>query len=461
MKFLLTTHQFLPEYSAGTEVLTASVARELRRRGHEVRILTGFPGAAGLREDERFDEYTFEGITVYRFQHAYVPMGGERSMVALNFDNALAAKYFGQIADDYAPDIVHFFHLSRLGSGLIDECINHGIPACLTPTDFWVVCHKAQLRMEDGSMCNGPSAHAGNCIKHLASTMKDGVASQLIGCLPTASVDLVAYTSAHFPKLRYPYSNEVRAVNRRLHTNVTRLNRLRRIVSPTKLMTETLVRHGVNSDLIVQAGYGIDFTPYQGNQAAMPASKLRVGFIGTLAPHKGCHVLIEAINALPPNTASLHLYGSLVEFPDYAMRLQSLAGIANPVEFMGTFPNSQISTVLAGLDVLVVPSLWYENTPLVLHSAAAAKRPVVASDLPGLAEMVTHELNGLLFESGNPGALTHSLLRLAHEPGLLQRLSNSCLPPRTTADYVDDLMTAWRSPVKLGVEPTEPKGDRD
>lgn len=451
MKFLLTTHQFLPEYSAGTEVLTASVARELRRRGHEVRVLTGFPGAADLREDKRLDEYTFEGIPVYRFQHAYVPMGGERSMVALNFDNALAAKYFGQIADDYAPDIVHFFHLSRLGSGLIDECINRGLTACLTPTDFWVVCHTAQLRMEDGSMCNGPSNHASNCIKHLASTRKNGLASALIGYMPTASVDLVAYASTRFSKLHYPYCDEVRAIDRRLHTNVRRLNRLRRIVSPTKLMTETLVRHGVDSHLIVQAGYGIDFTPYQGNKATRPASKLRVGFIGTLAPHKGGHVLIEAFNALPPNTASLHLYGNLVEFPGYAMQLQSKAGTANPVEFKGTFPNSQISDVLAGLDVLVVPSLWYENTPLVLHSAAAARRPVVASDLPGLAEVVTHEVNGLLFENGNVAALTRSLMRLAHEPGLLQRLSDNCLPPRTTADYVDDLMTAWGSPVKFGV----------
>ncbi len=452
MKILLTTHQFLPAYSAGTEVLTASVARELRRRGHEVRILTGFPGSADLREDERFDEYTFEGFLVYRFQHAYVPMGGEQSLMALNFDNALAARYFGQIADDYAPDIVHFFHLSRLGSSLIDECINRGLPACLTPTDFWVVCNTAQLRMEDGSMCNGPSNHAGNCIKHLASTMKSGVTSKLIGYLPTASVDLVAYASARFPKLRYPYSNEVRAVNRRLLTNVERLNRLRRIVSPTQLMTETLVRHGVDPDRVIQAGYGVEFTPYQCNQAGRPASKLRIGFIGTLAPHKGCHVLIEAFNALPPNTASLHLYGNLLDFPGYAMQLQSLAGTANPVEFKGTFPNSQIGAVLAGLDVLVVPSLWYENTPLVLHAAAAARKPVIASDLPGLSELITHEVNGLLFEHGIVGALTQALARLAHEPGLLERLSDNCLPPRTTADYVDDLMIAWGSPVKLGIE---------
>lgn len=455
MKVLLTTHQFLPDYCAGTEVLTASVARELRRRGHEVRILTGFPGAAGLREDERFDTYTFEGFQVYRFHHAYVPMGGERSLVALNFDNALAARYFGQIADAYAPDIVHFFHLSRLGSGLIDECINRGLPACLTPTDFWVVCNTAQLRMADGSMCHGPSSHASNCIKHLASTKKDGVASRLIGYLPTASLDLVANVSTRFPRLRYPYSDEVRAVNRRLHTNVERLNRLRRIVAPTRLMTETLVRHGVDPDLIVQAGYGIDLTPHQGTKAVRPASTLRVGFIGTLAPHKGCHVLIEAFNALPPDTASLHVYGSSVDFPDYARQLRSLAGTANPVEFKGTFPNSEIGAVLAGLDVLVVPSLWYENTPLVLHSAAAGKRPVVASDLPGLAEVVTHEVNGLLFENGIASALTRSLLRLAHEPGLLQRLSDNCLPPRTTADYVDDLMVAWESPMKLGVESVE------
>ncbi len=443
MKILLTTHQFLPEYSAGTEVLTASVARELRHRGHEVRILTGFPGAADLREDERLDKYTFEDFLIYRFHHANVPMGEEHSLVALNFDNPLAASYFGQIADDYMPDIVHFFHLSRLGTGLIDECIKRGIPACMTPTDFWAICNMAQLRLEDGSLCNGPTRQAGNCIKHLGLAMKGGGASSLIKHLPLVSLDLAAYASVRFPALRYPYREEVLAVNRRLHTNMGRLNGLKRIMAPTKLMTEVLVRHGVNPRLIVQAVYGIEHAAAQTNKLAKTPSQLRVGFIGTLGPHKGCHVLIEAFNALPPGTASLHIYGSPVDFPDYATQLLTLAGDTNGIEFRGTFPNAQIGDVLADFDVLVVPSMWYENTPLVLHSAAASRLPVVASDLPGLAEAVTQNVNGLLFERGSAKALADCLLRLTEESGLLKQLSANCRPPRTTADYVDDLLIAW------------------
>ena len=85
MRILLTTHQFLPSYSAGTEVLTNSVARELERRGHTVHVFTGYPGHDDLPEEGRFDEYDFEGIHVYRFHHSYRPMAGQTSMVAISY----------------------------------------------------------------------------------------------------------------------------------------------------------------------------------------------------------------------------------------------------------------------------------------------------------------------------------------------------------------------------------------
>ena len=136
MKVLLAVHQFFPDFSAGTEVLTLSVARELRARGHTVRILTGFPGAAGLADDQRFDEYRFDGFHVHRFHHAYASMGGQRSLIEIGYDNHLAAAYFGRVLSDFVPDLVHFFHLNRLGTGLITVARRAGVPAFLTPTDF-------------------------------------------------------------------------------------------------------------------------------------------------------------------------------------------------------------------------------------------------------------------------------------------------------------------------------------
>ena len=64
-------------------------------------------------------------------------------------------------------------------------------------------------------------------------------------------------------------------------------------------------------------------------------------------------------------------------------------------------PNESIGDVFSELDVLVVPSVWYENTPLAIYSAQEAGCPVIASNLGGMSEVIKHEKNGLLFEAGD------------------------------------------------------------
>ena len=155
LNILLTVHQFLPEYFSGTEILTFGVAKEFIRRGHRVSVLTGFPVKTSLSDSTRFDEYKIEGIDVFRFHHAYVPMGGQTVVAEIEYNNRLAARYFASLLQRIKPDIVHFFHFSRLGAGLIDVAAAVPIPAYYTPTDFWSVCPTSQLLLNDGRMCGG------------------------------------------------------------------------------------------------------------------------------------------------------------------------------------------------------------------------------------------------------------------------------------------------------------------
>lgn len=446
LKILLTVHQFFPHYASGTEILTRSVARELMVRGHEVHVFTGFPSDQVLGDEARFDEYDFEGIRVYRFHHAYMPMAGQTSNIELSYDNHLAAGYFKKILANFKPDVVHFFHLNRLGTGLIEHAVQAGVPAFMTPTDFWAICPTAQLVLCNGRLCSGPSAHAGNCVKHFAQSTQKGLTGTLAKWLPTPLADVLARLTQAGVIARYPHHEEVKAISSRLRINVARLNQLSKIVAPNHFMQELLVRHGVAPARIVHSAFGIDVTGVGANVPRLaPRQPFRVGFIGTLAQHKGCHVLIQAFQALPPGRAVLKIYGSTQDFPDYASDLKRRADHHQAIEFCGVFPNSEIAEVLAELDVLVVPSLWFENTPLVLYSAQAARCPVLASDFPGIAAVIRNEVNGLLFEAGNVAALAQQLSRLMTEHGLAQRLSAHSQRPKSTASYVDELLGIWQS----------------
>ena len=167
---------------------------------------------------------------------------------------------------------------------------------------------------------------------------------------------------------------------------------------------------------------------------------MRVGFVGTLAEHKGAHLLVRAVRTLPMDMpVALKIYGALDQFTDYGLMLRELAGADDRIEFCGTFPNNKVGEVMAGLDVLAVPSIWYENTPLVVYSAQAAGTPVVASDVGGLREAIRDGENGLLFRMGDTQALAAALARLVEDRTLLKKLARGAVKPRSVAEYVDQL----------------------
>ena len=108
---------------------------------------------------------------------------------------------------------------------------------------------------------------------------------------------------------------------------------------------------------------------------------------------------------------------------------------------------NRVENAFAGIDVLVVPSIWLENAPFVIREAFTAGVPVVASDLGGMAEMVDHEVNGLLFTPGDADALGRALARLASEPVLVDRLRRGIPPVMTIEDDAAQLRSLYREQI--------------
>jgi hypothetical protein len=166
-----------------------------------------------------------------------------------------------------------------------------------------------------------------------------------------------------------------------------------------------------------------------------PGDRLRIGFLGSLMISKAPHLLLEAVSGLPGRALSVHLVGALSPYhgdDSYRARLEPL--LARPgVHHAGPVPHERIGEVLAALDVLVVPSVWIENAPFVIREAFAAGLPVIASKLGGMAELVSHERSGLLFEPGSADELQRAIRRLLDEPGLLDRLRRG-VPRMKTMD---------------------------
>jgi GT2 family glycosyltransferase len=196
-----------------------------------------------------------------------------------------------------------------------------------------------------------------------------------------------------------------------------------RILAPSRTMLARFERFGIPASRMLVQQQGIDIRHIAPSDRPL-TGPLRLGFIGSLMVSKAPHVLLEAVAGLPADRVSLTIAGDIAPYHgdnSYGQLVRPL--LKNPgVEWLGSVAHDRIPTLLASLDVLVVPSVWIENSPFVIKEAFAAGVPVVASNLGGMAELVEDGRNGLLFEAGDAADLRRMIARLLDEPLLLARL---------------------------------------
>jgi glycosyltransferase involved in cell wall biosynthesis len=157
---------------------------------------------------------------------------------------------------------------------------------------------------------------------------------------------------------------------------------------------------------------------------------IEFGFMGTMYPPKGAHILVEAFRLLNSDRATLHLWGGIpnITAEDYAKELMAQAQSVSNLVFEGSFPPEQLPQVLGRTDVLVVPSVWYENNPLVILEAQSAGIPVLAGNAGGMAELVDDDSTGLLFRMGDAKDLAEKMGMML-DMGRLERYRAAVRPP--------------------------------
>lgn len=462
-RVLLTVHKFFPAHKAGTEVLALKTAQELIKRGYEVLVVTGNPPDLDARlteanQNNLSSDYEFDGVKVHVVEEG-LRLGSYS--FSHEFYHPEIKNHFGRILDEFRPDLVHIVHAQNLSSSIIDAAKERNLPVVFSATDFWFVCPIVQLTRPDGAMCRGPEGfsqkgRAHNCltcytpklfapVSEFSEAMhkKSKPLAQSIDKLPAVLRDAM-WQSLYKLYLLGKIKPAVEATLARPKTLIQKASLLDAIAVPTKLMYDIFVENGIKPELLEHIPYGLDTSRLVVHQNKTPSDKLRIGFIGTLYEHKGTDLLIRAFQALPVTAkAQLTIYGDTNQFPEYTSKLEELCkkGCANSdkITFAGTFANEKLGEVLENMDVLVVPSRWYENTPLVIQSALATKTPVIATDLGGMSELIQPGVNGLLFTLNDVDSLKQQLEKLLNNPQLLLAMRNNIKPERTIAQMVDDL----------------------
>ena len=420
MRLLYVIHQFFPDCHSGTEQYCLAMAREARRRGHEVTVLSLHYEWAKARPPIELFAQPYDGFRVLRLNHwiGINPNDVQRDYTNLHLDG-----WFQRVLDDVRPDAVHFFHLRQLGSNLLAVARRARVPTVVSLTDFWYLCPRFTLLRRDGALCEGPPSGGAGCIacEH----------PELLGVTPAAGDP----TGDDAPPAR------ARALLDRLSINLAHLALADAVVAPSRFLADMFARNGFPRERIEVVPYELEPGRIVPIPVARPRTPLRVAFCGVLSPWKAPHLLVDAVlgSDLPVDVA---IHGRTQEgtFQPYIDAMRARAAADPRIRFPGAYGASEAAQVFADMDVLVVPSTWYENTPFVVLEAFAAGVPVIASDLGGLREIVREGENGWLFPAGDPGALRQALATVANS----RIWSDGAVRPRPgAADGFDRFAAAY------------------
>jgi glycosyltransferase involved in cell wall biosynthesis len=347
--------------------------------------------------------------------HIYRAQAGAFSAIhrfIATYGHPYLEKCFDRVLKQERPNCIHFQHLMGLPAKLVSIARRAGIPMAFTLHDYWFACPNAQLLTNySWEVCKGPRFWL-NCAYCAVARLEMPILAPLIPLLAL----LLAYRAL-------------------LLRNI--LKSADAIIAPTTFVREWFVKWGIPANRIRLIKHGIEL-PNQKRQLIKSPGVVRFAYIGGLAWQKGLHVLVKAFNGLPKGKATLSIWGDMETFPEYSATVRHL--VSHPgIAFKGSFPREKLWNVLANIDVLVVPSLWYETSSLVIQEAFAAQIPVIASNQGALAEQVQDEVNGLLVPPGEVEALRTAMSRFLEEPGLLNALRSWIRPVRTLDEHVREV----------------------
>ncbi|MBX2997426.1 MAG: glycosyltransferase family 4 protein [Caldilineaceae bacterium] len=412
-RIAFVVHKFPPESLGGTELYCWSLARTLAQAGHEIHIF--YPTPQLLPGEEKVER---EGVHLWR-----VPLPDSRlyenpvSQYWHTFRDLSMEAAFQRFLAEVDPQLVHFQHVQGVSARLIELAAPR--THIVTLHDYWFFCANSQLIRPDHRPCDGPSAGCRNCVD-----------------CATERADLQWMKSLR-PLVALPFAY-------RNHYLRKLADEVDLFIAPSDFLRDQYIRHGFPADRIVVIENGLDeskLTLSALPPLPEPSARPHFGFLGSLAWQKGVHILIEAFNQVDED-ASLTIYGSERLFPDYVAQLKALARHPH-IRFAGLLPPQQVGAALRQMDCLVVPSLWYENSPLVIQEAYGVGVPVVASRLGAMPEKVQDGRAGRLFEAGNVADLTGVLRDLVAHPHALAQMAEQIVPAPGMAEHADHLLSIY------------------
>jgi glycosyltransferase involved in cell wall biosynthesis len=401
-RILIVSHGH-PDFSlGGGEIAAHADWMELRRRGMEAMLVartaksSGHAGSPFFARSQDGHEYLVAAPPVNHFRHSQP-------------DGQIVYRHFRELLERFRPTAVHFHHYVHLGLEFIREVRKYSPDVSITVTlhEFLAMCHaQGQMLKTSGTLCRKASPL--DC--HL--------------CFPQISPQEF-FMRELFVKSFFDLVDH--------------------FVCPSRFLLERYVAWGLPAEKMVVIENGQPQNNSPAPESADHGIERRFVVLGQLSRLKGTSVLLDAVRLLPELTRrriKVEIHGS-TQYADEDFKTQlanGLKGLEDTVRLHGPYMREHVAGILRRNGWLVVPSIWWENSPIVIQEAFAVGRPVICSNIGGMAEKVADGVSGFHFLVNNAADLAARIELCADRPDLWREMSARIPQPPAIEETVDKLV---------------------
>ncbi len=467
-KILMVIHCYLPDRVGGTEIYTYNLSKELKARGFDVLILTTFEDAAVERYELTRTE--FEGINVIKIMNSsYLAKTFLDYFIDPNID-----MIFRSILNEEKPDMIHFQHIPYLSGNLPEIAHQMGVPSVFTLHDYWYMCFRSQLIRPGLGICPGPSEglSCASCNDAAPPDLPPVFRSPLLQKVLESSVMTKFNLKEKIhPKVKEklktlllqqpPGSHRENISNPYIVTileNKYRLEFFRRqflfpacVMSPSAHLKKRFESEGFREITHLPLGFykieKVKKVPFSG--------KLKIAYLGNIMPFKGADVILRELSKLEGKKREmleLNFHGRMNN-QDYSKEIEKLAGEfpQGVITFHGGYRSgTELKEILSNNHLVIFPSLWEENYPLVVREALLYGVPVVGSKLGGVPEAIEDGVNGFVFDPYREGDLMEKISFILKRPSVLDTITDGARNTKIESmeDHIEKILGIYLGTMK-------------
>jgi len=386
MKVLFIVNFFPPEYVGGAEVAAFNSCYGLLQRGVECSVLS-----VNARSPQHTDqEYVFKGVKVR--QVGYYHTG---SQVLTVFDPLIYRRIVQELRA-VKPDLVHVHNVSGTSLAPFVACQRLGLPVVLTLHDHWLLCPNNMLFRGNGILCD-PAMARPSCSK--------------------------CYR-------RYDFWGNI-PFRRQIYAWLTR--DVRRFISPSQCLVELHVAAGYSRERFGVLRYGLGPGFSDGEPPTLIPKWLSEDgeanvmlFAGQVVEVKGTQVLAKALPLLERYVERLRLW--VAGAGDETCMNELRRFVPTSVRLVGKLQFYELKALYAAAGLTIVPSIWYDNSPMVIYESFLAGTPVLGANIGGIPELIQEGDTGYLFIPGDAVDLAEkAILHFARPASERQAMRQACI----------------------------------